>query len=215
MVFKTLCHRAALFTLALSLAFGMFFVEPAFVQAETAEKEEVQEEESNYDRWMDVCDTMLKNLKKYRFRYGNNGVKSTYKQGKARGRRCNCALYVSWCLQQYGAIDFGDKFYVKGSGKLWRNFRWDSDKVKVIRVYKRCSSTKLKPGDVVCWSGTAHANIYAGRSKSGKRLWYDGGKVATRGNHRGSRYSKTGKQAYGYLNRRRISYVIRIKDVNK
>ncbi len=168
---------------------------------------------SNLSRWMDVCGDMLSNLKKYKFHYSNSRTKHTFSAAVRKSRRANCSLYVSWCLQQYGAIKKGQTFYVLGSGSIHKNFsKWGS-KVKLIRVYKRCSRAKLQPGDVVCWQGSAHSNIYAGRNSSGKRVWFDGGKVATKGNSAGSRYSHTGKRSLGYLNNRTISYIIRIKNV--
>ena len=214
MHYKSFIHRITLSTLAFVIAFGLLVFMPA-VRTEAAAAPEALSTNtpSNYDRWMGVCDQMLRNLKKYKFRYGNHGTKGTFAQAVNSKRRTNCALYVSWCLQQYGVTQPGDRFYVKGSGKMKKNFRWDSSKVSVYRVYRRCSSTKLQPGDVVCWSGSAHANIYAGKSASGEKLWYDGGKVATRGNRNGARYTKTGKKALGYLNHRKISYIVRIKDL--
>lgn len=195
-------------TLTILMAFSLLFIEPASVLA--AEK---NAEQTNLERWLDVCETMGDNLHKKKFKYSNHGTRSTYKRALSSGRKSNCALYVSWCLQEYGALKKGQTFYVKGSGSIRKNFNSWGKKVKVIRVYKRCSSTKLRPGDVVCWAGTAHACIYAGRNSKGDRLWYDGGKVATYSNRSGSRYKNFGVRQLGYLNRRKISYVIRIKDL--
>lgn len=195
-------------TSALLLAFSFLFIEPASVfAAKTPQKE------TNLERWLNICETMGDNLHKKRFRYSNSGTRPTYKRALSSGRKSNCALYVSWCLQEYGALKKGQTFYVKGSGSIKKNFSKWGKKVRVIRVYKRCRSTKLRPGDVVCWSGTAHACIYAGRNKSGERIWYDGGKVATYGNSSGSRYKNFKVRHLGYLDGRKISYVIRIKNL--
>ena len=201
---------AVLHILVIVMVLSVFEITPFTLNTYAAETEEA---ESNYDKWMDTCDTMLKNLKKKGFRYSNSGTKSTYRRAKSSGKKCNCALYVSWCLQEYGATDSGDTFYIRG-GRIRKRFGWNSKKVKVMRVYRRPSSAKLQPGDVCCWAGVPHVNIYAGKSSSGKKLWYDGGKISTRGNSNGSRYTKTGKKALGYLNHRRISYIIRIKDLD-
>ena len=171
------------------------------------------EEKSNLSSWLNVCDTMGNNLRKKKFIYSNHGTKSTYNSALARRRRSNCALYVSWCLQEYGALKPGQTFYVRRSGSLRKNFKRWGGKVKVIRVNKRCSSANLRPGDVVCWAGIAHCNIYAGRNSSGDRLWYDAGKGSTYSGHSGSRYQNVGKKQLGYLNSKRISYIIRIKDL--
>lgn len=167
----------------------------------------------NYNRWMKTCQTMLTNMKKYKFRYSNSGIKSYYKKAVRSARKTNCANYVSWCLQEYGALKRGKTFYVSSSGKIRKNFGSWGSKVKLIKVYKKCTSVKLQPGDVVCWKSASHVNVYAGRSKSGKRLWYDGGKVSTASNSNGSRYTNTKKRYYGYLNSRKISYIIRIKNL--
>ncbi len=165
------------------------------------------------DAWLALCKKIGKKIKKRSFIYSNSRTKKTWKAALSGSRRTNCALYVSWCLQEYGALKKGQTFYVRGNGSIKKNFSaWGND-VQVIRVYKPCGSVKLQKGDVVCWSGIAHCNIYAGRSKSGNRLWYDAGKSATTGGRSGSRYKKVGARQVSYLDRRRISYIIRIKDL--
>ena len=128
-------------------------------------------ENTNLNRWLKICENMGKNLKKKKFKYSNSGTRSTYKGALSSGKKSNCALYVSWCLQQYGALKKGRTFYVRSSGSLKKNFSKWGKKVKVIRVNKTCSSADLQKGDVVCWAGIAHCNIYAGRSNSGDYLW--------------------------------------------
>ena len=156
---------------------------------------------------------MGKNLKKKKFKYSNSGTRSTYKGALSSGKKSNCALYVSWCLQQYGALKKGRTFYVRSSGSLKKNFSKWGKKVKVIRVNKICSSADLQKGDVVCWAGIAHCNIYAGRNSSGDRLWYDAGKSATYSGRSGSRFENVGAKTQGYLDSKRISYIIRIKNL--
>lgn len=192
--------------LAIVFTCSFLLLTPIHVHAE-------EESGSNLNTWLNVCETMGDNLKSKNFIYSNSRPKSTYSAALAHRRRSNCALYVSWCLQQYGALKPGQTFYVRHSGSLRKNFsRWGS-KVKVIRVNKRCSSTDLQPGDVVCWAGIAHCNIYAGRNNSGDRLWYDAGKASTYSGHTGSRYQNVGAKQLSYLNSKRISYIIRIKDL--
>ena len=168
---------------------------------------------SNLTTWLNVCDTMGNNLKSKNFVYSNSRTKSTYNAALARRRRSNCAVYVSWCLQQYGALQPGQTFYVKRSGSLRKNFSHWGGNVKVIRVNKRCGAANLQPGDVVCWAGIAHCNIYAGRNNSGDRLWYDAGKASTYSGHSGSRFQNVGAKQLSYLDSKRISYIIRIKDL--
>lgn len=187
------------------LLMSLTLAKPAEVKAAT--------DNDNYQEWMNVCHNMLVNFKEHHFRYGTR-TKSSYESALKKKRRADCAHYVSWCLQQYGVLDKGDTFYVTSSGRLRKKgFHSFGSKAKVIRVNRRCCKTDLQPGDVVCWKHPGHVNIYAGRSSSGKRLWYDGGKVSTKGNHSGSRYKNTHAKALGYLNRRSISYIIRIKNL--
>jgi len=169
--------------------------------------EDEKDEESELDEWYDTCTSVGRTLKNKGFRYSNGGCRSTLSKGVKSGRKCNCALYVSWCLQEYGAIKKGRTFYVKGSGRLSRSL---GNKVRVIRVYKKAKNARLKPGDVVCFT-TPHACIYAGKSKNGTRLWFDQGKIATYGNSAGAHYKSYGRRAEGYLNNRLVSYIIRIK----
>lgn len=201
--------KAVLHILVIIMVVSAFQITPFTLTADAAGAPGTQ---SNYERWMDTCDTMLKNLKRGGFRYSNSGTKSSYRAAKSSRRRCNCALYVSWCLQEYGVTDIGDTFYIRGGG-IRKRFSWDKSKVKVMHIYRSPSAANLQPGDVCCWAGVPHVNIYAGKSRSGERLWYDGGKVSTRGNSNGSRYTDTGRKSLGYLNHRKISYIIRIKDL--
>lgn len=176
-------------------------------------KSSKKSENTNLNRWLKICENMGKSLKKKKFKYSNSGTRSTYKGALSSGKKSNCALYVSWCLQQYGALKKGRTFYVRSSGSLKKNFGKWGKKVKVIRVNKTCTSADLQKGDVVCWAGIAHCNIYAGRNNSGDRLWYDAGKSATYSGRSGSRFENVGAKTQGYLDSKRISYIIRIKNL--
>lgn len=172
-----------------------------------------KDSKENLNRWMSICEKIGNNLRKRKFKYGNSGTRSTYKAALSDGKRSNCALYVSWCLQEYGAIKKGRTFYVRSSGSIKKNFKKWGKKVKVIRMNQSGASANLEKGDVVCWAGIAHCNIYAGRNNSGERLWFDAGKSATYSGHSGSRFENVGAKTQSYLSSRRISYVIRIKDL--
>lgn len=192
---------------ALLLTFGTIFAAPANVQAA---------ESSNTERWMDVCSDVADTLEKRDFVYSNGGTKSTLSSAIKYRKRSNCALYVSWCLQRYGALRSGQTFYIRrGSSHIHKNFsRWNSKRVNVIRVNKRASRVNLKKGDVVVWSSMGHVNIYAGTSsKSGDRLWYDAGKSSTYSHCSGSQYKNIGRKSLSYLNSKTISYIIRIKNL--
>lgn len=167
---------------------------------------------SNLERWYDTCEEVGQKLTKYHFRYSRRKNRTTLNSAIRGYRRANCAAYVSWCLQEYGALKKGQTFYTKSSGKIKRNFKSWGGKVQVIKVNKKPSKANLQPGDIVCWKRIVHTNIYAGKNSSGKRLWIDGGSKAT---SRG-RYKSAGKKkTYGYLEKYKISYIIRIKDLNE
>ena len=181
--------------------------------AKPAQTQAAEVESANMARWMSICDNMASNIEKKHFVYSNSSTKNTYRAAAKKRRRSNCALYVSWCLQQYGSFRSGQTIYIRrGSSHSKKNFsRWNKKKVQVIRVNKRASRVKLKKGDVVLWNSIGHTNIYAGENSSGDRLWYDAGKSATYSHHSGSRFKNIGKKTQGFLDSKKISYIIRIK----
>ncbi len=145
-----------------------------------------------------------------KFRYGNGSAKGTLNAAISGGRRTNCALFASWCLQEFGLIDKGKVFYATGGGRIVKNFGSWGSKVHVVRINKSGAAAKLQVGDVCCWTD-AHVNIYAGKTATGKNLWVDGGKISTKSNSNGSRYKSAGKlKVLGYCNSRKISYAIRM-----
>ena len=173
----------SLFATLLILSFCM--AKPAQVHASNADSAKMA-------RWMSICSSMADNIEKKHFVYSNGGTARTYNSAVKRSRRSNCALYVSWCLQKYGALGSGQTFYIRrGSSSIRKNFgHWKKKKVQVIRVNKRASRVNLKKGE---------------------RLWFDAGKAATYGHHSGSRFNNIGKKTQGYLNSKTVSYIIRIK----
>lgn len=187
------------------LIFGFCMSKPAQVQAAEADS-------ANMVRWMSICENMGNNIEKKHFVYSNSSTKNTYRAAVKKRKRSNCALYVSWCLQQYGAFKSGQTIYIRrGSSRINKNFKRWSSKVQVIRVNKRASRVNLKKGDIVLWNSIGHTNIYAGENSSGDRLWYDAGKSATYSHRSGSRFENIGKKTQEYLNSKKISYIIRIK----
>ena len=172
----------------------------------TIKKSSAQQKKDNLKRWYNVCNNMLKKLRKYHFHYGYSAG-STFKNALKNGRKCNCAAYVSWCLQEYGAISKGGTFYSNHGSIRKKGFSFDKTKVKVIKVNKGVSRAHLKPGDVVCWRSFSHVCVYGGKDKSGRNLWYEGGKNATNGSRR---YVATKKRRSSYNDRQTVGYIIRI-----
>ena len=170
--------------------------------------------EKNLRRFYAVCTNIGKIMAAKHFTYSNGGVSKSFRAALKKGRKhCNCARYVNWCLQEYGAISQGKTFYASEGGGIHKGFSSWGSKVKIIRVYKSPAGAHLKEGDVCFWDGVPHLCIYAGKNAKGKRLWFDGGKVATRSNSEGSPYKKYGRRHLGYLDHRTVSYIVRIKDL--
>ena len=167
----------------------------------------------NAQDWLVNCNNVAKVLEKGHFRYSNGGTKGTLKKARRHGKRSNCALYVSWCLQEFGATNKGTTFYTSGSGRIRGRGNLGRN-VTVLRKYCSVADADLQIGDVVCFKGVAHTAIYAGKSEFGNRLWYDGGKSATNTKRSGGRYRNIGARHVDYLNRRTVSYIIRIKGLH-
>ena len=186
---------------------------PAQTSAAAARAREIQRRR-NLRRFYAVCTNIQKIMAKKGFRYSNGGVAKSFRKALKKGKkRCNCARYISWCLQEYGAISQGKTFYAEAGGGIHKSFRSWGRNVIIRRVYRSPSSAGLREGDVCFWDGVPHVCIYAGKNSRGKTLWFDGGKVATRSNSEGSPYKKYGRRHLGYLDHRTVSYVIRIKNL--
>lgn len=174
-------------------------------------KTKKEKREEKLASWLKVCDKMGQNMNKKRFRHSYSAGSRSYKRALHHGKRVNCSMFVSWCLQEYGALKEGQTFYCRHN-RIRKNFRkFDSKKVKVKRVMRRCRSVKLHPGDVVCFAGKPHAAIYAGLSSKGHRTWYDAGRHNTYRGCQGSRFKRIKPETNGYLSGRKIAYIIRIK----
>lgn len=181
-------------------------VKPVSVEAKASDYSQ------DIDGWLEACQKVGKDLTKYNFTYGSHS-KSTFAKSVKNGRKANCASYVSWCLQEFGVLKKGQTFYTN-RGRLVKRFKSWRGKVEIIRINKQTSKVKnLKPGDIVAWGDIVHTNIYAGENAKGEKLWLDGGSAATtKGSVR--RYYRADKiMTYDYLNKHKIAFVIRIKEL--
>ena len=165
------------------------------------------------DGWIEACQKVGKELTRYNFTYGSQS-KSTLKKSIKRGRKSNCASYVSWCLQEFGVLKKGQTFYTR-RGRIVKRFSSWRGKVEIIRVNKRTDQVKnLKPGDIVGWGDFVHTNIYAGENGKGEKLWLDGGSAATTKGSVRRYYCADKIKTYSYLNKHRIGVIIRIKGLD-
>lgn len=193
------------FAAVMVMIFMISAVNPTAVQAE-----ETTTYTHDVEGWFQVCEKVGKDLVDYGFSYGNRNM-STLSASIKKGRKSNCASYVSWCLQEFGVLKKGQTFYTN-RGRLVKRFKSWRGKVEIIRINKQTSKVKnLKPGDIVAWGDIVHTNIYAGENAKGEKLWLDGGSAATtKGSVR--RYYRADKiMTYDYLNKHKIAFVIRIK----
>lgn len=166
----------------------------------------IESNASRADNWISTCIEVGRRLDSKNFRYGNSSTKKNYNKALSTNRRSNCALFVSWCLQEHDILKKNQVFYVRKNGSIKKNFSsWRN--ASVLRVYNKRNKVRLQEGDIVCWKGIAHVNVYAGNN-----MWIDGGKVSTYRNKTGSKYHNARKEKkLNYLNKKTISYIIRIK----
>ena len=65
-----------------------------------------------YEDWKHSLDRVAENLEKDGFHYSVNGGKGSYRKSKEKRRVTNCAIYVSWALQDAGIIKKGQVFWI-------------------------------------------------------------------------------------------------------
>ncbi|MDO4975926.1 MAG: CHAP domain-containing protein [Eubacteriales bacterium] len=187
-------------------------VVPMNVQAEeTTEVESEAKDDYTLEGWLSTCQKVGRDLTKYHFRYGSKCLKSL-DSAISRKRRCNCAAYVSWCMQEYGILNKGQVIWSK-HGRVSKRYSSMSGKVKFININRRPTQARLQAGDIVCWKSITHMCIYAGRNSEGKMMWLDGGSMGLRDGRRKRRYycSADRMKVCSYLNKFKMGYIIRIK----
>ena len=50
--------------------------------------------------------------------YSNSNLKNTFEEARKKARKTNCAMYVAWCMQEFGTLKKGQYFYSNWDGKL-------------------------------------------------------------------------------------------------
>ena len=108
--------------------------------------------------------------------YSNSGAKGNFTDARKAGRHAsNCALAISWCMQEFGTLKKNQHLYADWDG----NIHCSSATRKRIEKYyevinvggkKNANGVRLKPGDICIWN--IHVNVYAGE-EGGKKVWYD------------------------------------------
>ena len=95
----------------------------------------------------------------------------------------NCALFVSWTLQEMGLLPEGKTFWFndEGHGAGYDYIKKDKEHFRVY--HPACPITEasmLEPGDICGMeiNGYApHTAVFAGRDPEGKMLWYSAGRT--------------------------------------
>ena len=145
--------------------------------------------------------------------YSNSGVKSSFSSArKAEVRKTNCALYVSFVMQQFGTLKEGQTFYSDASGKLTCSSTVRERLEEYYDIYhvgEDFSEKDIKPGDICLWTG--HTNVYAGKDGQGKKIWYDFGRDQTSDGQSDSGPFVKGTRT-GNIGWARMTIVLRLKD---
>lgn len=132
-----------------------------------------------YEDWKHSLDRVAENLDKDGFHYSVNGGKGTYRKSKETRRVTNCALYVSWALQDAGIIKKGQVFWIDKGGAIRGKRKTcitKNSKLKVLHPHKKAKHAGLKKGDICGWDSHIHTAVYAGRDAKGRTLWYSAGR---------------------------------------
>lgn len=132
-----------------------------------------------YEDWKHSLDRVAENLEKDGFHYSVNGGKGSYRKSKESWRVTNCAIYVSWALQDAGIIKKGQVFWIDKGGAIRGKRKTcitKNNKLKVLHPHKKAKHAGLKKGDICGWDSYIHTAVYAGRDAKGRTLWYSAGR---------------------------------------
>lgn len=132
-----------------------------------------------YEDWKHSLDRVAENLEKDGFHYSVNGGKGSYRKSKETRRVTNCAIYVSWALQDAGIIKKGQVFWIDKGGAIRGKRRTcitKNNKLKILHPHKKAKHAGLKKGDICGWDSHIHTAVYAGRDAKGRTLWYSAGR---------------------------------------
>lgn len=171
-----------------------------------------------YEDWKHSLDRVAENLEKDGFHYSVNGGKGSYRKSKEKRRVTNCAIYVSWALQNAGIIKKGQVFWIDKGGAIRGKRKTcitKNSKLKILHPHKKAKHAGLKKGDICGWDSHIHTAVYAGRDAKGRTLWYSAGRDGGVKKN-GKWYFKAGKTKAKVRAARydgKIATVIRIRDL--
>ena len=108
----------------------------------------------------------IRGLEAFGFHYSVNGGKGSYRKSKEKRRVTNCAIYVSWALQDAGIIKKGQVFWIDKGGAIRGKRKTcitKNNKLKILHPHKKAKHAGLKKGDICGWDSHIHTAVYAGR----------------------------------------------------
>ena len=149
-----------------------FFYRPK--EEETTEEDLLTEED-----FYEALKKMGRKIQDYGLAYNGNAGHKTF-EGAGD---FNCALFVSWTLQEMKLIPSGKTFWFdhKGHGSGYKYMEKHKERFEIY--HPNCpitASALLKPGDICGMkiNGYApHTAVYAGRDSKGRMLWYSAGRT--------------------------------------
>ena len=160
---------------------------------------------------LNAMDSLAGKITSNKFHYSNNKTYSTYQKALNNKKRVNCATYVSWALQDIGALPSGKTFWC-GYGKIHgkaKKILKSSSKFTVKEHVNRSvaslvKSGDLKPGDIVGAQTYAHTMVYRGKI-NGEYTFYSVGKKSTN-SHKKSRLTNNHRDG-----KYKVGVIIRLK----
>lgn len=160
--------------------------------------------------WMEVLNDMEHRLIENGFTYGSS-PRSTYERALKKDKTSNCSKYVSWCLQEYGAIPKGETFWYL-NGLVGGDVLMDNPLLDVSFPDVEYTELDLKRGDICCFQinrKVGHVAVYLGKEK-GKTYWLTAGKDGTTEHHKNGGTYNGLKRTQSYYHK--VKVLIRVKD---
>ncbi len=191
----------------------------------------------NVNEWLASCKAVTNRIADNNGFYSKSGCPTAYFEKKfyrkilGKKTRLHCADYASWCLQKYGVIASGKRFWVRGQSIKGKNAKYIKNSKKIQRIYiakkgilaselvKKTGTNSLKKGDIISVvksNGRGnHMMIYAG-IVDGEMTYYQASKVTTANGKNGSTLIRTKMQTSttGPYGEPRVAMIIRIKGLN-
>lgn len=169
---------------------------------------------------------IVKNSKKGSWYYLYKGYSKTFDEAiKNNNKHTVCSLLVTWSLKNIGILSYKQQVYQSPKNGYKLKFKHGGkesiEKYATIIALSPQKTAKqlekegnpLKPGDIVCFGGIEHMNVYVGKNSNGDALWYDAGRGSDGYWKNGTFYFKSfgPVKINHYYNNIKIRDIIRLK----